>query len=247
MRALTPREYRHAGLPAFLTHERLISTMALPWEHGARQPFLDRTDPSDVRREAVALPLAPGRVTVLRPTSFPVSLALARAALAPGGEVRAVVVDGGNRFDPSALARWAQHLGAPPRRVLEAVAVSRAFTCHQLARLVTERLPRELAVTGARLVAVLSLTSSFTDVPAREGVALFRRTLDALARAVRYANAACLVTLDREPEGYLERLARRRAVACAELLPGLRLQLEGGPAVPLGATPAPFPWAVGGA
>jgi hypothetical protein len=53
------------------------------------------------------------------------------AILARKGPVR--VIDGGNRFDAYRLARSLRWQGIDPAPVLEGVAISRAFTCHQVA------------------------------------------------------------------------------------------------------------------
>lgn len=95
-----------------------------------------------------------------------------------------VAVDGGNRFDPYAISRAANALGADARTALSRIRLSRAFTCHQLERLLTGRLAAELSRHGARLALVLGLHESFrdADVPYKEACALFRRSVSALQK-----------------------------------------------------------------
>jgi hypothetical protein len=112
------------------------------------------------------------------------SLALqALAAPLLAGEA-VVAVDGGNRFDPYAISRAAAALGADARTALSRITLSRAFTCHQLERLLSGRLAPELSRRRARLALVLGLHESFrdADVPYREACALFRRSVSALQK-----------------------------------------------------------------
>ncbi|HEY5997588.1 MAG TPA: hypothetical protein VIU29_11240 [Candidatus Deferrimicrobiaceae bacterium] len=140
---------------------------------------------------------------------------LALQALAPlllAGET-VVAVDGGNRFDPYAISRAANALGGDARTALSRIRLSRAFTCHQLERLLSERLAPELSRRRARLALVLGLHESFrdADVPYGEACALFRRSVSALrklsASGVRVVLAGHPATGDRG--GFFMHLARQ--------------------------------------
>lgn len=94
-----------------------------------------------------------------------------------------VVVDAVGAFDPYHLAREARCRGVTPAAALHRVRVARAFTCHQLVRLVHEGLPAELAATAsqadgapAALVLLLGPCSLFYDeqVPLAERRRLFQ-------------------------------------------------------------------------
>ncbi len=95
-----------------------------------------------------------------------------------------VAVDGGNRFDPYAISRTASALGGDARAALSRIHLSRAFTCHQLERLLSERLAPELARRRSRLALVLGLHELFrdADVPYKEACALFRKSVSALKK-----------------------------------------------------------------
>jgi len=103
-------------------------------------------------------------------------------ALRRGGRV--VVLDAALAFDPYRLAREARRRGLAPAAALAAVRVARAFTCHQLVRLVQEDLPRELSGSGATLLLVLGPCTLFYDeqVPLAERRRLFAALVAGLAR-----------------------------------------------------------------
>jgi hypothetical protein len=91
-----------------------------------------------------------------------------------------LAVDAANVFDPYRLVREAVPRGVPPRQALNRVRVARAFTCHQLVRLVQEELTRELA--PGSLVLILGPVSLFYDeqVPLAERRRLFQNLVQTL-------------------------------------------------------------------
>ncbi len=118
-------------------------------------------------------PLQPGRGVLLwgehlRP------LAAAAAAWGAARPAPVLVVDAANRFDPYGLVREARTRGLAPREALAQVRVTRAFTCHQLVRLIEEILPP--ALTPGCLVLLLGPVSLFYDeqVPLPERRRLFQ-------------------------------------------------------------------------
>lgn len=119
--------------------------------------------------------------------------ALARPLLS--GEP-AVIVDGGNRFDPYEVARAERALGGSGHVALSRLLVSRAFTCHQMEALLSRRLAPALARTGARFAVILGLPETFTDadVPFAEACRVFRGCLAALRRIARKGTRVVLVS-----------------------------------------------------
>jgi len=118
-------------------------------------------------------PLQPGRAVLLwgehlRP------LAAAAAAWGAARSTPVLVMDAANRFDPYGLTREARRRGLSQQEALARVQVARAFTCHQLVRLVEEILPEALA--PGCLVIVLGPVSLFYDeqVPWAERRRLFK-------------------------------------------------------------------------
>lgn len=134
------------------------------------------TEGSNSRMTALSrylAPLQPGRAVLLwgehlRP------LAAAAAAWGAARSAPVLVVDAANRFDPYGLVREARARGLARQVVLARVSVTRAFTCHQLVRLVAEILPP--ALEPGCLVLLLGPVSLFYDeqVPLAERRRLFR-------------------------------------------------------------------------
>ena len=126
-------------------------------------------------------PLKPGRSVLLWGEHLrPLAAAAAAWGVARGTKV--LVVDAANRFDPYGLVREARGRGLAPRETLAKVRVTRAFTCHQLVRLVEEILPP--ALEPGCLVIVLGPVSLFYDeqVPLAERRRLFRDLTNLLGR-----------------------------------------------------------------
>jgi hypothetical protein len=118
-------------------------------------------------------PLKPGRAALLwgehlRP------VAAAAAAWGAARNAAVLVVDAANRFDPYQLVRQARGYGLAPAQALARVQVARAFTSHQLVRLLKEILPASLK--PGTLVVILGPVSLFYDeqVPLTERRRLFK-------------------------------------------------------------------------
>ena len=107
--------------------------------------------------------------------------ALARPLMA--GEP-VVAVDGGNRFDPYEIGKAERALGGNGRVALSRILVSRAFTCHQMEALLSQRLGPALDRAGARIAVAFGLPETFTDadVPFAEACRVFRNCLSSLSR-----------------------------------------------------------------
>jgi hypothetical protein len=126
-------------------------------------------------------PLEPGRGVLL----WGGRLRALAATAAAWGVVRGapvLVVDAANRFDPFQLVREAAGRHLSPRETLSRVQVARAFTSHQLVRLLHETFPANLA--PGSLVLVLGPVSLFYDeqVSLIERRRLFQDLVSLLAR-----------------------------------------------------------------
>ncbi len=126
-------------------------------------------------------PLKPGRGVLLWGGHLR-SLAAAAAAWGVARRAPVLVVDAANRFDPYGLVREAAGRGLSPQAALTRVQVARAFTSHQLVRLLTETFPAMLA--PGSLVLLLGPVSLFYDeqVPLGERRRLFQDLVNLLAR-----------------------------------------------------------------
>lgn len=91
---------------------------------------------------------------------------------------------GANVFDPFLVGRLAKTARVAPAQVLRQIHVSRAFTCHQMVRLVTDCLPSALQQYEARLVVLSGPLETLYDqsVPEQEAMRLFRTMLISLRR-----------------------------------------------------------------
>jgi hypothetical protein len=126
-------------------------------------------------------PLQPGRGVLLW-GGYLRALTAAAAVWGASREAPVWVVDAANRFDPYQLVREAVARHLSPAEALNQVRVARAFTSHQLVRLLQETFPARLA--PGSLVLVLGPVSLFYDeqVPWSERQRLFRDLVGLLAR-----------------------------------------------------------------
>jgi hypothetical protein len=126
-------------------------------------------------------PLQPGRGVLLWGGHLR-ALAAAAAAWGVARGAPVLVVDAANRFDPYGLVREAARRGLSPQVALTRVHVARAFTSHQLVRLLTETFPAILE--PGSLVLLLGPVSLFYDeqVPLGERRRLFQDLVSLLAR-----------------------------------------------------------------
>ena len=109
----------------------------------------------------------------------PAHLTVYLGALAASLGLTVVVADGANTFDPYVIAKFARKEKIDPEALLKQIAVARAFTCHQLATLIRERLDPMISEDPATLVILLGPCNMFfdEDVSAEEAALLFRKIL----------------------------------------------------------------------
>ena len=109
----------------------------------------------------------------------PEDLTVYLAAFATSLGFKVLVADGANAFDPYVVSKFARKEGFPPDELLQAISIARAFTCHQLATLIRERLDPLVLPGAPPLVIFLGPCTMFfdEDVPGAEAALLFRKTL----------------------------------------------------------------------
>ena len=95
----------------------------------------------------------------------------------------AILVDGGNTFNPYAISAIAREFGLDPKSTLEQVFISRAFTAYQLSALILETLENALKHYKSKLVLISSITNLFLDkdVPTKEAFEIFRQIVTRLS------------------------------------------------------------------
>jgi hypothetical protein len=111
------------------------------------------------------------------------SIATRTAAIAVGKGVPVAVIDGAMAFQVTPIAALARACRVPPERFLRHIHIARAFTCHQLATLLYERLDPLVAAHHVGLVILLGPCTTFFDesVPFKDAFLLFRRVLHKIA------------------------------------------------------------------
>jgi hypothetical protein len=96
-----------------------------------------------------------------------------------------VLVDGANAFNPYLLTDASRAQGLDFRRVLDAVHLSRVYTCHQLEALLADHLQPAISAFRPGAVLCLGLLDPLydEDVPAGEAARIFRRLAAAILEA----------------------------------------------------------------
>ncbi len=109
----------------------------------------------------------------------PEDLTVYLSAFAASLEFKVLVADGANAFDPYIISKFARREGFSPGELLKKIFVARAFTCHQLATLIRERLEPMVPPEGFSLAVFLGPCTMFfdEDVPGEDAALLFRKTL----------------------------------------------------------------------
>jgi len=120
-----------------------------------------------------------------------------------------VFVDGGNSVDPHGIVRAAKRVGLARLDVLPRIRVARAFTCHQMATLLVDRLDEAIVESGARLVVLSCLPELFLDEDVAYGEAhqLFLRALRRIREVTEERGTITVAT-----NAGLAKLHRRRGI-----------------------------------
>lgn len=108
---------------------------------------------------------------------FPLSMRIAAYQMLK--QQRVAVVDGCNRINIHALARFAQERNIDPENFLQRIFVSRGFTCYQIEQAVVHELPSFLKKIESRSAIVLGLLDTLYDeqAPLREVRKILGRVL----------------------------------------------------------------------
>ena len=131
------------------------------------------------------------------------SLLCVRAVLPkPEGQDSDVVfLDGGNSFDTYLISEHSIRHESDSRKILERIHLSRAFTYHQLSRLIHEKLPDAIDQFKAKLAVVSDITQLYCDPDMetdaqkrREALSIFRKDVRSLATTAEQKSALIVVT-----------------------------------------------------
>lgn len=116
-----------------------------------------------------------------------------------GPDCDVLFVDGGNNFDPYAISDSSATQSLDAESVLERLHVSRAFTHHQLACIITDKLPLAIRKFNAKLVVVSDITNLYCDPDVRDddkedALRIFAKTARTLRTFVRQYNCLIIAT-----------------------------------------------------
>ena len=94
-----------------------------------------------------------------------------------------VFIDGGNTFRLYKIARLAQLHQLNPRKALERIFISRAFTAYQLTSLILDKLEETVQNYNAKLVVISDIAGFFldNDVPHEEAQRIYSQIISYLA------------------------------------------------------------------
>jgi len=189
-----------------------------------------------LRRNAVSIDQRKGLVLLSGPPSvYRLGLCAAVDRALAGEPV--LYLAGANVFDPFLVGRLARASRVTPAHVLQQIHVSRAFTCHQMVRLVTDCLPSALRTYDARFVILAGPLDTLYDqsVPEPEATRLFRAMTEALQHMADQSIQLLCVTPLAPPEAggrsrfvSALRAQARRVIDLCEAEDGLWLREEGG-------------------
>ena len=137
-------------------------------------------------------------------------------------------VDGGNNFDPYAISDSSVEQGLDTEKVLERLHVSRAFTHHQLASIILDKLPRAIRKFRAKLVVVSDITQLYCDPDVRDddkedAMRIFAKTTRALRMFARQYQCLIVCTNLESRNSLMDRTLTRAAhvIVNIEQKPGL--------------------------
>ncbi|NLE04727.1 MAG: hypothetical protein GX638_08005, partial [Crenarchaeota archaeon] len=128
-----------------------------------------------------------------------ISLLCVRAQLPVqlGGLASSVVfVDGGNSFRLYQTAKLARIHQIDPRRVLDHIYISRAFTAYQIVSLITQQLRNAVEMFNAKFVVISDIARMFLDkdIPEEEAKIIYRQVMEYLAGFVKENQVVLVVT-----------------------------------------------------
>jgi hypothetical protein len=94
-----------------------------------------------------------------------------------------VFIDGGNTFRLYKTARIAQMHGLDPRKVLERIFISRAFTAYQLTSIIMEKLEETVKKYNTKIVVISDIAGFFLDedIPEEEAQKIYSQILNYLS------------------------------------------------------------------
>jgi RecA/RadA recombinase len=133
-----------------------------------------------------------------------------------GPDCDSIFVDGGNLFDPYYISDRSVEHGLDTEKVLERLHISRAFTHHQLACLITDKLPPAIKKFRAKLVVVSDITQLYCDPDIQgddkeDALRIFAKNAKTLASLARQQNCLIIATNLESRSALMEHILRQAA------------------------------------
>jgi hypothetical protein len=132
--------------------------------------------------------LGPGQLAAFNgKASHSLSSLLSVRAVLPkpiGLDSDVIFIDGGNNFDAYQISEHAMKHEIAPEEVLARIHLSRAFTYHQLNRLISEKLPHVIDQFNAKLAVITDMTQLYCDPDIKnkqEAPDVFRKNIRSLS------------------------------------------------------------------
>jgi Rad51 len=134
--------------------------------------------------------------------SHALSILLCVRAVLPqplGTNCNVIYIDGGNNFDPYSISDNSVEQGVDPEDVLDRLHISRAFTHHQLACIVIDKLPHAIEKFKAKLVIISDITQLYCDPDVRnddkdDSLRIFDKTTRMLRMLARQYRCLIIAT-----------------------------------------------------
>lgn len=132
-----------------------------------------------------------------------------------GLESNVLFLDGGNSFRLYDISTFSQACELDPRKVLERIFVSRAFTAYQLTSLILEQLQNAVEKYDSKVVILSDLAHLYLDddIPKKEAQEIFLQLTSYLADFAKESRAILVAT---NPSGFWSKRSRFfREVLCS--------------------------------
>jgi hypothetical protein len=165
-----------------------------------------------------------------------------------GLQSRVVFIDGGNTFRLYQIAQFAQIHHLNPKRVLDNIFISRAFTAYQATSLITHHLKEAIKKYGAKLVIISDVVGFFLDkdIPEYEAQRIFSQVTTFLSNFARENKVIVIATYPPHKETERNNLLQTQTCAKASVVLSVKktsyarqFVLEKHPYMPLGVAELP--------
>ena len=155
-----------------------------------------------------------------------ISLLCVRAQLPPqlgGLGTNVVFVDGANTFKLYQVTRIAQLHQLNPKKVLDNICISRAFTAYQLTSLVLQKIENAVKEYNAKLIVISDIASTFLDkdIAEEEAKRIYSQVISRLVNIARENNVLIITTYP--PHSKSPRDTQLQSITCEKANVVIRL------------------------